>query len=185
MHYKDDVMVLYGLYREVITNAINFMFKFLDIISFNSKTEKYQEIQGIAEVLGLPNHEVMLMNYLYELDAYCTTLVARLPNGTLVMERNLDFYFPNETRTILYLAKFYRNDKFVFEAPMFAGTIGVYTGHHQGGFALAINERTSKESGLTFMANLGMIFSGYEQIGWFARQILQECTNYECALAKM
>ena len=74
-------------------------------------------------------NEVLMMNYLYELDAYCTSIVARLSNGTILLARNLDFYFPEQSRKILYIAHFYRGDSFIFEAPMFAGIIGVYTGN--------------------------------------------------------
>jgi len=102
------------------------------------------------------------MNYLYELDAYCTSLVARLSNGTIILARNLDFYFPNETRKIMYIAHFYRGDLFIFESPMFAGMTAVFTGHKPHAFALSINERTRKESSLEFVDNLALLLSGHD-----------------------
>ena len=117
-------------------------------------------MEGIAEVLEKPTYEVMLMNTLYELDAYCTTLVVRMHNGTLMLARNLDFYFPNASRKVLYIARFHRGEKFLYEASMFAGVVGVYTGYRPNAFAIAINERTSKESSLPLMGNIGMIWSG-------------------------
>lgn len=102
------------------------------------------------------------MNYLYELDAYCTSVVARMDNGTLLLARNLDFYFPNETKAILFIAKFYRGERFIFEAPMLAGTTGVFTGLKPNAFAISINERTKKDSTLNQLANLAMLFGGFE-----------------------
>ena len=120
------------------------MFKMIDMVNFDSDSQRYQEIDGIAEELDVSTHEVMMMNYLYELDAWCTSLVARMSNGTLMMARNLDFYFPDEMRKILYIGRFYRGDVFAFEATMFAGMVDVYTAIKPKAFALTVNERTAK-----------------------------------------
>lgn len=77
------------------------------------------------------------------------------------MLRNLDFFFANETRDTLYLGKFYKNGKFLFEAPMFTGVVGVYTGYKPGGFAVAINWRKPEISEEIFLENLGSIFGQY------------------------
>jgi len=103
-----------------------------------------------------------MINYLYELDAYCTSIIGRMSNKTLFLARNLDFYFPEETRKLLFIAHFYQGEHLVFEAPMFAGTIGIYTAQKPGAFALSVNERTSKTSSLNFLQNIAMLFSGYE-----------------------
>lgn len=118
-------------------------------------------MEGIADALELSTNEVMMMNFLYELDAYCTSVIIRNANGTLMMLRNLDFYFPNETRRTLYIAKFYRGNKYLFESPMFAGLVGVFTGFRPDGFALAINERNPKKTDSGFVSNMGMMFSGF------------------------
>lgn len=102
----------------------------------------------------------MMMNYLYELDAWCTSIVARMSNGTVFMARTLDFYFPNATRKIMYVARYQRGDTLLFEAPTFAGMTAVFTGYKPKAFSLAINERTTKESNVEFFNNLALLFSG-------------------------
>ncbi len=109
-HYKQDILNLAQLYEEVINEAIQYMFSMLELVTIESDSPYYQEMEGIAEVLGRSTHEVMMLNYLYELDAYCTSIVTRLNNGSIILARNLDFYFPNETRKILYIGKFYRGE---------------------------------------------------------------------------
>jgi len=138
------------LYEELIIEAIQYMFSMLELVTIESDSPYYQEMEGIAEVLGRSTFEVMMLNYLYELDAYCTSIVTRLNNGSIILARNLDFYFPNETRKILYIGKFYRGNQLIFEAPMIAGTIGIFTGIKPHSFAIAINERTKKESSFDF-----------------------------------
>jgi len=154
-------MELFKIYQDEINTAVNYMFKIFEMISLDTESDTYLEIEGIASILGLPTHEVLMINYLYELDAYCTSIVGRMNNGTLFLARNLDFYFPEETRKILFNAHFYMSDRFIFEAPMFAGTVGIYTAHKPKRFALSINERTKKTSEVDFFKNLAMLFSGY------------------------
>ena len=159
---KADILALFELYREEINKAVNFMFRIAEMTSIDTGSETYKEIEGIAEILELPTHELIMINYLYELDAYCTSIVGRMPNGTLFLARNLDFYFPEETRKLLFNAHFTLGDRVVFEAPMFAGTIGIFTALKRGAFALAVNERTSKTSSIDFLQNIAMLFTGYE-----------------------
>ncbi len=159
---KADILALFELYREEINKAVNFMFRIAELTSIDTGSETYKEIEGIAEILDIPTHELIMINYLYELDAYCTSIVGRMPNGTLFLARNLDFYFPEETRKLLFNAHFTMGDRLVFEAPMFAGTIGIFTALKPGAFALAVNERTSKTSSIDFLQNIAMLFTGYE-----------------------
>lgn len=91
---KADILALFELYSEEINKAVNFMFRIAEMTSIDTGTETYKEIEGIAEILEIPTHELIMINYLYELDAYCTSIVGRMPNGTLFLARNLDFYFP-------------------------------------------------------------------------------------------
>eukprot|EP00347_Sterkiella_histriomuscorum_P010753 403375054 len=184
-HFKEAALELFNVYEEVISNAINYMFKALDMITWSRYNEKLEEMEGIADTLEKSTNEVMMMNFLYELDAYCTTIVVRQGNGDLCMLRNLDFYFPNETRKTLYIGKFYRGGRYLFEAPMFAGIVGIYTAYRPQAFALAINERNPKNNDMGFMQNLGMMFSGFTQISYLARQVMQECTTYECAYNRL
>jgi len=138
------------------------MFMIAEMTSLDTESEAYKELEGIASILEIPTHELIMINYLYELDAYCISIVGRMNNGTIFLARNLDFYFPEETRKLLFNAHFSMGDRLIFEAPMFAGTIGIYTALKPDAFALAVNERTSKASSVDFLKNVAMLFSGYE-----------------------
>ena len=73
--------------------------------------EYYEELDGIAEVLETDTSFVILLSYILDLTSYCTSIVAKMKDGTLVHQRNLDFLFPNNTRNILYKAHFTKNGK--------------------------------------------------------------------------
>lgn len=95
----------------------------------------------MAEMAGIETHLAVLMNFVYEFDSYCTSLIARLSNGQIIHQRNLDFYFANVTREITYIAKFYRGDVYLYDAVMFGGIVGTYTGYKEGAFAVTLNQR--------------------------------------------
>jgi len=182
---KSDILALFDVYREQINRAVNIMFRLAEITSIDTEAESYKEIEGIASILEIPTHELLMINYLYELDAYCTSIVARMNNGTVFLARNLDFYFPEMTRKLLFNAQFYMGDRLVFESLMFAGTIGIFTAYKPGAFALSINERTSKESSIDFAKNIAMLFVGYKQLSMLSREVMMECHDFRCAKEKL
>ena len=46
--------------------------------------EHYHEIEGIAETLDVDPNSMFVLNYMYELTSFCTSVVARTANGTII-----------------------------------------------------------------------------------------------------
>jgi hypothetical protein len=139
----------------------------------------------MAEAGGVDVHLAVMINYVYEFDSFCTSIIAKLQNGTIIHERNLDFYFPNSTRNITYIAKFYRGDRYLFDSVMFAGIIGVYTGQKEGAFSVTLNQRENNLSLWGLAENIKLMFTGYIQASWSIRETLTQCHNYDCAVSKL
>ena len=59
--------------------------------------------------LTIPN--AIMMNSLYEMVAWCTSVVARQEDGLVIFSRNLDFGFENHMRKIAFNANWVRNGK--------------------------------------------------------------------------
>ncbi len=59
-------------------------FKLLDWIVWARHSEHYNEVAGIAEALEIDVHTALALNYLYEFDSYCTSIVAKLKDGTII-----------------------------------------------------------------------------------------------------
>ena len=72
------------------------IFKYLDVGIWWFHSEKYEEIQGMAEIAGVDVHLGLMMNYMYEFESYCTSVVAKMENGTIFHMRNMDFDFKDE-----------------------------------------------------------------------------------------
>jgi len=84
-------------------------------------------------------------------------------------------------RGVTYKAKFVNKDKYLFDAVMFAGTPGVYTGMKAGAFSVSENQRFPEENPVGLIDNLLMLFQGYKEISWNLRETLINCEDYKCA----
>jgi hypothetical protein len=62
-----------------------------------------------------------------------------IKNGTIIHSRNLDFEEPSIMRKVVYRAIFKKNGLYSFDAVMFAGTVGIYTGMKKGSFSVSEN----------------------------------------------
>jgi hypothetical protein len=124
----------------------NFFLDNEDIIA-SRNPEIYQEIVGMANVLGLETYIALALNYAFELgDALCTSIVARRPDGVIIHGRNMDFAFPDAMRNASYIGQFYQNGEYLFDAVMFGGYVGVASGSRHNVYSLTLNARGAAKS---------------------------------------
>jgi hypothetical protein len=104
----------------------------------------HDEFYSIARAISLPLADIVLVNLVYELRTYCTSLLVRTSNGTILHGRNLDFDLNTDLlRRLTFHGKFFRTSKptFTYESIHFAGSIGLLTSSRPGYFSLSINQR--------------------------------------------
>ena len=65
--------------------------------------------------------------------------------------------------TFTYKAVFTRNGKPHFDAVMFAGVVGVYTGMKAEKFSISQNTRAFTKDKIYLLENVVMLFSGYTE----------------------
>ena len=165
-----------SLIPEVIFDVVNIVGGAIRYI----QPEYYEEIDGMAAALDLDTNALMFMQYVNEFSAFCTSSIVRMADGTIVHDRNMDFAFPALMRAILYEGRFYRGDEYVFEAVMFAGVNGVFTGMKSGAFSISLNNRkpSFRTDILGLLTNVGALFTGSQQISKLIRDTLIECGDY-------
>lgn len=148
-----------------------------------TQSERYQEISGVCEALepAFTISDCVLVNTLYELEAYCTSIVARKVDGSIIQGRVMDFDFSDDMRKGTYNARFVKNGKRVFDAVMFAGTVGVYTGVRYGAFGITLNERTQRQDTAAAVKSIWSAFTGVTEVSWLVRDTLTNCPDYKCA----
>lgn len=89
-------------------------------------------------------------------------------------------------RSIAYNANFVRSGKYAFDAVMFSGALGVYTGVKEGAFSISENKREPVDNyNSSLIENLILTFSGFSEVSWVLRDTLDQCNDYQCAYNKI
>ena len=84
-------------------------------------------------------------------------------------------------RNNTFKANFKKNGTKIYDAVMFGGVTGVYTGMKSGAFSISENQRAPHQQDTGAIQNLLMMFSGYKEISWVVRETFSMCDDYECA----
>ena len=118
-----------------------------DILKSYNYVKKYfpeysTEIEFISNYTGISINKIWAFQYLYEMYFYCTSIVAKLPNGHILHGRDLDFKF-NEISKLAFIAIYKRNNTEQFRCVQFPAFTGAITCIKKGFFALSINARWS------------------------------------------
>ena len=79
------------------------------------------------------------MNYVYEYVAYCTSIIAKGRDSTIMHMRILDFSFPELQKAQTYIGEFYKGGKKLYSAVLFGGTPIFQTGFKEGAFSITLN----------------------------------------------
>ena len=111
------------------------------------------ELAGLAKTANVSEKLLLLANMVYELTAYnrsgdtgpkaCTSIVAELPNGTIVHARNFDYGLSSALRDLVIQVDFLENGKVSYTGTTFAGLVGLPSAQKPHAFTISINERNS------------------------------------------
>lgn len=139
----------------------------------------WEEIQGMAHAIGAKESRLLLIQYVYELFAFCTSTVAYDASGLIHHGRNLDFAFAESMRSAIYEAHFMKNRKTVFKAVMVGLTNGVTSGQGSG-FTISLNQRfpSHKKNQKEKWANIANMYTNGNKPTLIIRKALENCTDY-------
>jgi hypothetical protein len=90
---------------------------YIDVVDYGmwwEHREWYMEIDGIARELEKETKYAVLINFIFEFVSYCTSIIAKQMDGTLIHMRLLDFGLTEDLKNITYIGSFERNGKEVF-----------------------------------------------------------------------
>lgn len=102
----------------------------------------------MSQIVGpdqVQTYDALLVNSIVDFFSYCTSIIARMENGTIIHARNLDFDYPETMKKLVYIAEYYKDGIKVAEAPSIAGYIGAYTGIKPNKFSISYNVRELME----------------------------------------
>jgi len=132
--------------------------------------ERYQEIEGIAGVMGIKTQRLIAVSYIYEMASYCSSLVARDDDGIVMMFRNLDFSAPELLKKSSFVGEFYKGGK-KLHTTVVTGSLVTATGFKENGFAISFNQRnpTRNRDFASFFSNFGFASNNAVQVSALIR----------------
>ncbi|CAG9311978.1 unnamed protein product [Blepharisma stoltei] len=136
-----------------------------------------QELQGMAQTVNITYKEAAFLNFMYEYNAFCTSIVVRLTNGTIIHGRNLDYDSEEFLRNTTVVIDVTKDGKLLYTSVGFAWYLGVGTGISYSGFSITQNQRDSGSK----LDNNYALFLGYQGDLWAIRQALINENSYEDA----
>jgi len=134
-------------------------------------TEPYHsEIEYLSECSGLSIEQMITINIVYDLTAFCTSIVAQTIDDKILHARNQDFpvVLRNDTVNLLYVDA---DNNTLYESTTFFGYVGVPTGIKFGAFSITDDARYDIY-GLENWLDIGRT---YFPSGW----LIRECLLYD------
>ncbi|XP_037640382.1 N-acylethanolamine-hydrolyzing acid amidase-like [Sebastes umbrosus] len=142
------------------------------------------EIRGLASYLGGNISDVIILNFAYEISAFCTSIVAQDKNGNVFHGRNLDYPHPilrNMTMNVI----FYKNGKEAYRGTSFAGYVGLWTGQSPNKFTVSGDQRGSEHWYNWWKNVVSAVIFHRSPVSWLVRETLEEAENFQDAVMRL
>ena len=143
------------------------------------ESEREEELAGACEAIDFSYNTAILLNYLYELQASCTSIVLRQKNGNLLHGRNLDYNFTKYFYPLTVTLDFVKDGKLLYTTTNMAGSLGIITGMKEGAFSVSIDQRDSPNNEGSFWDNIWSTVWGYKGNLFLLRDAFEKFDNYE------
>ena len=121
--FKPKIQEFYKFYENAFPSGIKKHLNEYSNIFSHKYGEYYEELDGIARKLKIRTNDYMIILYIYELYAACTTVIYRTNKNELLMGRNTDYNFANLLGDLIYKAKYLRGGKHLYTCQDFTGNI--------------------------------------------------------------
>lgn len=154
-----------------------------------SDIEKYipapfaKEMKGIAKLLNVNIGDIVLSNLMYDVTAFCTSIVSEDNKGRVWHSRNLDFPFMNMLKKITVEVDFQRNGKTLYNAVTFAGYVGILTGQRPYEFTVSVDRRAEGDALLNLL--VGLFDHSVVPVSFLVRDAMANSTNYTAAVDQL
>lgn len=139
------------------------------------------EIRGMASFYQSDISDVILLNFAYEVSAFCTSIVAQNSNGNIYHGRNLDYphdVLKNLTIDILFI----KNGQVAYRGTSFAGYVGLWTGQSENKFTVTGNERNK---GHWWENVISAVLLKSSPVSWLVRETLEQATDFQDAVTRL
>jgi hypothetical protein len=101
--------------------------------------EHSMELAGACKAIGLDYNTAVILNFMYELNAHCTSIVARTESGKMIHGRNLDYSYGAIFKDLTAEIEFIRDGKVLYTTVATVGGLGAVTGMRVGAWSVSID----------------------------------------------
>ncbi|CAL8339803.1 unnamed protein product [Lota lota] len=142
------------------------------------------EIRGMASHSGASVSDIILLNFAYEISAFCTSIVAQDTKGNVYHGRNLDY--PKEIlRNLTVNVHFMKNGEVAYRGTSFAGYVGLWTGQSPKRFTISGNQR-GKDRWWNWWKNIvSALLLKRSPVSWLIRETLEGAVDFQEAVLRL
>nr|XP_046240676.1 N-acylethanolamine-hydrolyzing acid amidase-like [Scatophagus argus] len=141
------------------------------------------EIRGMASQLGSLS-DVILINFAYEVSAFCTSIVAQDKNGHVYHGRNLDYPHP-VLRNLTVNLVFLKNGEVAYQGTSFAGYVGLWTGQSPNKFTISGDQRGTEHWWNWWKNVVSALLLRRSPVSWLVRETLEVAEDFQDAVMRL
>ncbi|XP_038859439.1 N-acylethanolamine-hydrolyzing acid amidase-like [Salvelinus namaycush] len=142
------------------------------------------EIRGMASYFRGNLSDIILLNFAYEISAFCTSIVAQDTSGRLYHGRNLDYphdILRNLTINVLFL----KNGTVAYRGTTFAGYVGLWTGQSPNKFTVSGDQRGDDHWWNWWKNWVSAFLLKRSPVSWLVRETLEEAADFQDAVMRL
>ncbi|CAL8380120.1 unnamed protein product [Boreogadus saida] len=142
------------------------------------------EIRGMASLSGASVSDIILLNFAYEISAFCTSIVAQDTKGNVYHGRNLD-YPKKVLRNLTVNVHFMKKGQVAYRGTSFAGYVGLWTGQSPKRFTISGNQR-GKDRWWNWWKNvISALLLKRSPVSWLIRETLEGAVDFQEAVLRL
>ncbi|CAJ1051293.1 N-acylethanolamine-hydrolyzing acid amidase-like [Xyrichtys novacula] len=142
------------------------------------------EIRGLAAHFGGSLSDVIILNFAYEVSAFCTSVIAQDKKGNVYHGRNLEYPHP-VLRNLTVNVVFLKNGTEAFRGTSFAGYIGLWTGQSPNKFTVSGDQRGSEHWWNWWKNVVSAFIFRRSPVSWLVRETLEKAENFQDAVMRL
>ncbi|KAK1792296.1 hypothetical protein P4O66_012250 [Electrophorus voltai] len=139
------------------------------------------EIKGMASYFESDISDIVLLNFGYEVSAFCSSIVAQDTKGNIYHGRNLDYHF-NVLRNLTVDILFMKNGEVAYRGTSFAGYVGLWTGQSANKFTVSGDER---DKGQWWENVIAAFLLKSSPVSWLVRETLENAIDFQDAVMRL
>ncbi|XP_051933258.1 N-acylethanolamine-hydrolyzing acid amidase-like [Hippocampus zosterae] len=143
-----------------------------------------EELRCMSPHFGTNLSDIVMLNFAYEANAYCTSIVAQDKHGNVYHGRNLDYRYPT-MRKLTVNVNFWKNGKIAYTGTTFAGYVGLWTGQSPYKFTFSGDQRGKHHWWDLWKTIVSAFLMNRSPVSWLARETLEEAEDFQDAVLRL